>query len=463
VDIGIGGILDRKTMHDVVRGHNGVLSLPGNVRMSYSQLRHLARRHGVVHATYRRADVSEMIQDMIRSETKEAAQVARRLGVKLPGRAKLAAKGEMLGPAQISAPITWRQAQRAGEEIGMTIENSDRLQLFIKSLQRGMSPEQAARRVKSFLFDYDDISNFEKNYIRRLFIPFWTWTRKNIALQAKIATKMPGRFVPPAKIARALSDEDDDAIRSDVERELLPRYYEDTFGIRLEAGQQLSKWFMNIDLPAGDLNRLWQGGLRKTTNDWFAMVGPFFREFMQETVNYDFFRGASREQELIRGTRVYDMVNRVAGTKLGKFLKVRRRPYREQTNIYVDSKRWRALMYATLFQFTRAYTTVGRLTDPKQGSLSYRLFNSLTGMRVENVRPAEEIRRMADAAVFDKDTSALAQLRAKFRDATDAIILNGEAAQEGDTLLTQTREAVRTPTSGAELPPEDTLEWIEGE
>jgi hypothetical protein len=458
MDIGLAGIMDRGTMYSMMQGADGVLSLPGGARMSYSQIRQLARRHGVIHASYRRADVSQMIQDMVRTDTKGAARVARRLGVKLPGRAKLAAKGELLGPEQISMPLL--APHKAGEEVGMLIENSDRMQLFIKSLQRGMSPEQAARRVKSFLFDYEDISRFEQNFVRRFFNPFWTWTRKNLALQAKLAVRTPGRFAAPAKFARGLSEEKDNALKSDIERELLPAYFQDMLGVRIDAEQ--SKWLMAGDLPASDLNRLWQGDMQTTLQDWAGSVGPILGEVLQSVAGVDFRTGRPR-QEFIRGTRMYDMMSKLKGTKLGNWLDLRERPYREQINFEVDSSRWRTLNWLTLWQLTRAYSSAGQLTDPAQGSVTQRLFNFLTGSKTMHMRPQEEIRRMADNAVFSRDTSAIRAMRDKWDTAMKLLVLEGTDARAAEDLMFQTHEAVRTPVYGAELDVKDTWEYAEAE
>jgi len=462
MDIGIGGILDRGAMTSIVRGGDGVLKLANGMKLSYSQVRQLARRHGVVQVTYRRADVSAIIQDVVRGETKASTQLARRLGVKLPGREELLKRGELLGPTQITAPITLRNLQRAGEETGMLIENSDRMQLFVKSLQRGMSPEQAARRVKDFLFDYDDISRVEKTIIRRFFNPFWTWTRKNIALQAKLVTRTPGRFVVPSKFARALSVERDDAMRSDVERELLPRYLSDKFGIRLEASGAMSKWLMGADLPHDELDRLWQGKWRKTMLDWMAGIQPFARDIFETAVQKDFYKGQKRV-EFIRGTKVYEQVGKLQGTKVGNWLGMRKRTYREQETVEVDSGKWQLLMWMTAWQLSRAYTTFGKLTDKKQGSVTQRLFNFLTGLRIEDTRPQEELRRMVDAALHDDDKGLLKNLRQKWRQQIDYFLAQGMDVKDAEKFLFQLKDAAQTPEEGAELSVEDTDEWFAAE
>ena len=53
-----------------------------------------------------------------------------------------------------------------------------------------MDFDQAAIHVKKHLFDYDNLSKFEKEFMRRG-IPFYTWTRKNLALQLQTLSTKP--------------------------------------------------------------------------------------------------------------------------------------------------------------------------------------------------------------------------------------------------------------------------------
>lgn len=65
--------------------------------------------------------------------------------------------------------------------IGENIETNAKLALFIDRIIKGDSPEQAGKIVKAALFDYTDITQVEHS-IRR-FVPFYTYTRKNLPFQ----------------------------------------------------------------------------------------------------------------------------------------------------------------------------------------------------------------------------------------------------------------------------------------
>ena len=82
---------------------------------------------------------------------------------------------------------------RTGAKVQETMENWARAAHFIKKLEEGFSPEQAAVSVKKFLFDPENISDFERVWMRRIF-PFYTWSRHNIPLQLERFAASPGKF-----------------------------------------------------------------------------------------------------------------------------------------------------------------------------------------------------------------------------------------------------------------------------
>jgi hypothetical protein len=89
---------------------------------------------------------------------------------------------------------------KQGLAVGRTIEHNARVAHFIEMLRKGISPEAAATSVKKFLFDYNELTTFEKQVMRRIF-PFYTWSRKNIPLQLENIVRQPGKglFIPKVK------------------------------------------------------------------------------------------------------------------------------------------------------------------------------------------------------------------------------------------------------------------------
>ena len=72
-------------------------------------------------------------------------------------------------------------------------EQTARLNHFIKQIERGNSPEQAAKLVNKYLFDYSKKSNLDK--VMGDFVdPFWTFHKNNAKLMATSALEHPNRI-----------------------------------------------------------------------------------------------------------------------------------------------------------------------------------------------------------------------------------------------------------------------------
>lgn len=82
---------------------------------------------------------------------------------------------------------------KGGRALGNAIEEQGRLLNFTANLRNTGDVTLAAKRTKQFLFDYGNLTNFEKVVMKRL-LPFYTYTRKNIELQVRALATTPGRI-----------------------------------------------------------------------------------------------------------------------------------------------------------------------------------------------------------------------------------------------------------------------------
>ena len=94
---------------------------------------------------------------------------------------------------KIKKTVTGEIVIEKGMAFGTTIENNARLAHFIDRVGKGDDYLTAAKSVKKFLFDYGDLTAFEKQVMKRVF-PFYTWTRKNIPLQFEQLIKQPEKY-----------------------------------------------------------------------------------------------------------------------------------------------------------------------------------------------------------------------------------------------------------------------------
>lgn len=177
--------------------------------------------------------------------------------------------------------------QKAGrlerEVVGQTlIENEARALHYIALRRRGMSPEDAAAQMKSFLFDYADLSEFERKVMRRL-IPFYSWQSKNIRRQAANLATRPGRLGAQVKVFDQDRGPDND---------MLPEYLRGDLQIKLQKRPGIAAAFItNIDLPISNVNVLWKGSLGRTLRDNVAMFNPLIKTPLEIAFNMDSFSG----------------------------------------------------------------------------------------------------------------------------------------------------------------------------
>lgn len=94
-------------------------------------------------------------------------------------------------------------AFKLNKGVGSVVENNARIAHYLSKVADGLSPEKAAESVKKFLFDYGDLTSFEKNIMKRL-APFYTWTRKNLPIQLEGLFTQPAKYVLPHKIVQKL-------------------------------------------------------------------------------------------------------------------------------------------------------------------------------------------------------------------------------------------------------------------
>ncbi|NBV23573.1 MAG: hypothetical protein EBS05_16840 [Proteobacteria bacterium] len=72
------------------------------------------------------------------------------------------------------------------------IEDPAKLALFAYELKQGKSAEQASVTVRKVLFDYNELTPAERTI--REYVPFYTWTRKNIPLQLATFVERPSKI-----------------------------------------------------------------------------------------------------------------------------------------------------------------------------------------------------------------------------------------------------------------------------
>lgn len=113
----------------------------------------------------------------------------------LTGKAELAIEGKRGRGARVAAKFDPRNPEQmfgvpTGRKVGEHIEDNARLAHFISKLDETGNAAQAAASVRKYLFDYGDLTPFERKVGKRVHA-FYTFTRKNTPLQFEELVRNP--------------------------------------------------------------------------------------------------------------------------------------------------------------------------------------------------------------------------------------------------------------------------------
>lgn len=193
----------------------------------------------------------------------------------MPAKTKLAKAGRIAAaPGRIGQDV-----------VGRTIEEQTRLVNFITNLKATGDVTMASRQTKQFLFDYSNLTNFERNVMRRI-LPFYTFTRKNLELQARAIISTPGRIAAEVHGFETLGDilSGGESL-SDAEMEKLPDWAKSGMTVlRKKNGNQV-QILRNLGTP---LEAPFQ---QIQANNMLGSVSPVVRVPVELGAGYNFFSG----------------------------------------------------------------------------------------------------------------------------------------------------------------------------
>ena len=106
-------------------------------------------------------------------------------------------KGVRAKQMYLNNPVT-----KSGRAVGSVIENNARIAMFLDSMAQGMSVKAATANTKKYLLDYSELTGAETNL--KSLSRFYTWMRKNTALQIRLLTSNPASALTTQKIADGL-------------------------------------------------------------------------------------------------------------------------------------------------------------------------------------------------------------------------------------------------------------------
>lgn len=196
-----------------------------------------------------------------------------------------------------------------GRKFGQLREDTTRVSHFFAQLEKGVDPQDAARTVIKYHFNYDELSDIERKVFKRI-IPFYTWLRKNIPLQFEEMAAQPGKFAALGKGRNFFENISEG--KTDMEQKYLPNWMEDYWAFKvprilptklftfvndkLNLGikeEELNKaYYYNPNLPFQDINNalnFWN--MQKSGQEGLSRLSPLIKLPLQIATNTDFFKG----------------------------------------------------------------------------------------------------------------------------------------------------------------------------
>lgn len=175
-------------------------------------------------------------------------------------------------------------AVSTGRAVGTKIEEQARILNFITNLEKTGDVMTSAQRTKQFLFDYTNLSPFEKTFMRRV-IPFYTFTRKNIELQLTQLVKQPGKYATQAKVFNTASAIMSDAQLTDEERDKLPDYLKSGLGLVMSKNGSKVEIVNSLGTPFEQIFQALQ------PNQLLSSLSPAIGVPLQVATKRNFFQG----------------------------------------------------------------------------------------------------------------------------------------------------------------------------
>jgi hypothetical protein len=207
-----------------------------------------------------------------------------------------------------------------GMKFNQGLEDSIRFNHYIQKRRRGLSGEDAANSVRQAHFDYSDLTDLEKGTqsmpgLKDIF-PFYTWTRKNVPLQFKMAMTNPGRFTAGGHAIQSIEMNTEGERPSDS---IIPEWMNENLGVKVGFTKETGEYhyfLLGSWIPAVDLLRV-MSPIKLATN----MLSPLLKVPIESLTNKSlFFERGLRPQEELLSPQGGEFASKIPGAEQVDFL-----------------------------------------------------------------------------------------------------------------------------------------------
>jgi hypothetical protein len=298
---------------------------------------------------------------------------------------------------------TWRTIARGADAIFQAPEDGRRFGYFVERVNKGFSLYQSGQEVKKVLFDYSDLSVFERRVMSQI-IPFYTYLKNTVRLHAQTAIQNPGLLQAQRRVIEGL--------RGEYKPENVPQWVQSRLFVAAGPGERTNeeRLVAGYGLPVQDIMELLdgQGGFVPWVKQLAWRAHPILKFPVEIT-------SAALAERPGYAPRVFKHLPQSAKDMMG----VRTRKAKDGTEYVTIDPIYSTLLdtigsrlYSTIKSFGRDDTTYGR-----------QALRHLLGASVVDYDPAEEKRRKGRAELDAllqkaKRTGDLAPVNAFFAPST---------------------------------------------
>lgn len=169
-------------------------------------------------------------------------------------------------------------------KLGQPIEDYSRTLLFLSQLKKSGDPIIASRVTKMALFDYSNLTKFEKAVMRRI-VPFYSFSRKNLELQLNTLVTSPGRISQQIRAVQSLGDYFREGELSEEELAKLPEWARQGYNVVKDRDGSHITLLRTLGTPLEELFN------RTDPKENLGIVSPLIKAPIEFASGYSFFYG----------------------------------------------------------------------------------------------------------------------------------------------------------------------------
>lgn len=202
--------------------------------------------------------------------------------------------------ADLKNPLNAFETSR---QFGDFNDQATRFAMYKYSKDRGMTPEQAAAKVREVQFDYSRTTPLEREVLTRV-APFYRWVRNNLPYQIRSFINDPKKYANVNKIRLNAQD------TAGIEEDDVPDFMKAAFAVPVTGTDDGTGKFLSMNIPAGDLTKL-TNPLKLITDS----LTPLVKLPLELSTNTSFFTG--KDIEKFEGQKKqYEVPSNLAGVPL---------------------------------------------------------------------------------------------------------------------------------------------------